>query len=97
MNKIADKIVFSLLSKIKHGKINLKNFDGKQFIIGDKSSDLEADLIIKKPGFFLEIINKGSIGLAESYMRDEIETNNKLIPAVRHRKEVIWGISIVKK
>ncbi len=76
MNKIADKIVFSLLSKIKHGKINLKNFDGKQFIIGDKSSDLEADLIIKKPGFFLEIINKGSIGLAESYMRDEIETNN---------------------
>ena len=76
MNKIADKIVFSLLSKIKHGKINLKNFDGKQFIIGDKSSDLEADLIIKKPGFFLEIINKGSIGLAESYMKDEIETNN---------------------
>ena len=76
MNKIADKIVFSLLSKIKHGKINLKNFDGKQFIIGDKSSDLEADLIIKKPGFFLEIINKGSIGLAESYMRNEIETNN---------------------
>ncbi len=76
MNKIADKIVFSLLSKIKHGKINLKNFDGQQFIIGDKSSDLEADLIIKKPGFFLEIINKGSIGLAESYMRDEIETNN---------------------
>ena len=76
MNKIANKIVFSLLSKIKHGKINLKNFDGKQFIIGDKSSDLEADLIIKKPGFFLEIINKGSIGLAESYMRDEIETNN---------------------
>ena len=76
MNKIANKIVFSLLSKIKHGKINLKNFDGKQFIIGDKSSNLEADLIIKKPGFFLEIINKGSIGLAESYMRDEIETNN---------------------
>ncbi len=76
MNKIADKIVFSLLSKIKYGKINLKNFDGKQFIIGDKSSGLEADLIIKKPGFFLEIINKGSIGLAESYMRDEIETNN---------------------
>ena len=76
MNKIADKIVFSLLSKIKHGKINLKNFDGKQFIIGDKSSDLEADLIVKKPGFFLEIINKGSIGLAESYMRNEIETNN---------------------
>ena len=76
MNKIADKIVFSLLSKIKYGRINLKNFDGKQYIIGDKSSDLEADLIIKKPGFFLEIINKGSIGLAESYMRDEIETNN---------------------
>ena len=76
MNKIADKIVFSLLSKIKYGKINFKNFDGKQYIIGDINSKLEADLAIKKSGFFLEIINKGSIGLAEAYMRDEIETNN---------------------
>ena len=76
MNKITDKIVFSLLSKIKHGKINFKNFDGKQYIFGDLNSKLEADLAIKKPGFFLEIINKGSIGLAEAYMRDEIETNN---------------------
>jgi len=76
MNKITDKIIFSLLSKIKHGKINFKNFDGKQYIFGDINSKLEADLAIKKPGFFLEIINKGSIGLAEAYMRDEIETNN---------------------
>ena len=76
MNKIANKIVFSLLSKIKYGKINFKNFDGKQYIIGDINSKLEADLAIKKSGFFLEIINKGSIGLAEAYMRDEIETNN---------------------
>ena len=67
MNKIADKIVFSLLSKIKHGKINLKNFDGKQFIIGDKSSDLEADLIIKKPGFFLEIINNDEGTESDNY------------------------------
>ncbi len=76
MIKITDKIVFSLLSKIEHGKIYLKNFDGRDYIIGDKSSQLKASLIIKKPGFFLEIINKGSIGLAESYMRGDIETDN---------------------
>ena len=76
MIKITDKIVFSLLSKIEHGKIYLKNFDDRDYIIGDKSSQLKASLIIKKPGFFLEIINKGSIGLAESYMRGDIETDN---------------------
>ena len=52
MNKITDKIIFSLLSKIKHGKINFKNFDGKQYIFGDINSKLEADLAIKKPWLF---------------------------------------------
>ena len=76
MSNFTDKIVFSLLSKIKYGRINLKNFDGKDFIFGDPKSNLETDLIIKKSGFFFEIISKGSVGLAEAYMRGDIETNN---------------------
>ncbi len=76
MNLIADKIVFNLLNNLRHGQIKIKNFDGKEYIVGDRGSELRADLIIKKKGFFFEIISKGSIGLAESYMRGEIETNN---------------------
>ena len=33
-------------------------------------------LRLKKPGLTFEIINKGSIGLAESYMRGDFDTNN---------------------
>ncbi len=76
MTRITDKVVLSLLNKIKYGKIYLQNFDGKKYIIGDKGSSIESNLIIKKPGFFFEIINKGSIGLAESYMKGDIETDN---------------------
>ena len=76
MNKIASKIVFGLLSQFKNGKIYLKTHDGRDYLIGDKNSKLEANLIIKKSNFFIEIINKGSIGLAEAYMRGDIETNN---------------------
>ena len=76
MPKITDKIVFSLLKKIKYGKINLKNFDGKNYTFGNRNSKLQSDLVIKKPGFLFDIINKGSIGLAEAYMRGDIETND---------------------
>ena len=76
MPRITEKIVLSLLKNIKHGKINLRNFDGTYHLLGDANSNLSADLTIKKPGFIFEIINKGSIGLAEAYMRGDIETNN---------------------
>ena len=76
MPKITDKIVFSLLKKIKYGKINLKNFDGKNYTFGNRNSKLQSDLVIKKPGFLFDVINKGSIGLAEAYMRGDIETND---------------------
>tara|TARA_Y100001958_G_C21236981_1_gene563656 strand:- start:474 stop:1646 length:1173 start_codon:yes stop_codon:yes gene_type:complete len=76
MSKITDKIILLLIQNIKHGRIYLKNYDGKIYNLGDKNSNLKADLIIKKPGFFFEIINKGSIGLAEAYMRGDVETDN---------------------
>jgi len=76
MKQFAEKLVLSILKKMEYGKIKLINFDGKEHLLGRDNSDLEAVLIIKKPGFIFEIINKGSIGLAEAYMRGDIETNN---------------------
>ena len=72
----ADKIVFSSLKNLNHGYIELTNYDGRQYKLGDPKSILKASLIIKKPGVTLSILNRGSIGLAESYMREEFETDN---------------------
>ena len=76
MNFISDKIIFTTLKKIKFGCIEITNYNGKKIILGDINSTLKSKLIIKKPGFTLDIINKGSVGLAESYMRGDFETDN---------------------
>jgi len=73
---ISDKIVLKALKNIKFGKIHLTNYDGSRFILGDKNSLLKANVEIKKPGFTLDIVNKGSVGLAESYMKGNFETDN---------------------
>ena len=76
MNFISDKIIFTTLKNIKFGCIEITNYNGKKIILGDINSTLKSKLIIKKPGFTLDIINKGSVGLAESYMRGDFETDN---------------------
>ena len=76
MNFITDKIVFSTLKNMKFGYITVTNYDGKKFYLGNKKSLKRATLAIKKKGFTINIISKGSIGLAESYMRGEFETDN---------------------
>ena len=76
MNFICDKIIFTTLKNIKFGCIEITNYNGKKIILGDINSTLKSQLIIKKPRFTLDIINKGSVGLAESYMRGDFETDN---------------------
>ena len=76
MNFISDKIIFTTLKNIKFGCIEITNYDGKKIILGDINSLLKSQLKIKKPGFTLDIINRGSVGLAESYMRGDFETDN---------------------
>ena len=76
MNFICDKIIFTTLKNIKFGCIEITNYNGKKIILGDINSTLKSQLIIKKPGFTLDIINKGSVGLAESYMKGDFETDN---------------------
>ncbi len=76
LNNISDQIMFGVLKKIKYGVIYLTNFDNKKYIFGSENEILKAEIKINKPGFSLNIINKGSIGLAEAYMRGDFETNN---------------------
>ncbi len=76
LTKLSDKIVFSALKNIKYGKIVITNYDGNIYNLGSDDHSLQANLVIKKPGFTLDILNKGSVGLAESYMRGDFETDN---------------------
>ena len=75
INQISDKIVFSGLKLIKYGKLNVTTFQNKKLQFGDDGS-LEASIKINKPDFSKNIISKGSVGLAESYMRGDFETDD---------------------
>ena len=76
LNKVSDNFVFKFLKYIKHGHLKLTNFNGQVFYFGNIKEDLKAEIKINKPGFTISIIKNGSVGLAESYMKGEFETNN---------------------
>ena len=73
---IPDQIVLNSLKDISYGKIQFVNYDGKVTSLGSNNKEKAVTLKIKKPGLTFEIINKGSIGLAESYMRGDFDTDN---------------------
>ncbi len=93
--KISDKFVFNILSNIKVGYLEITNYENKVFRLGDPKDFLKAKLKIKKPNFSFNLIKGGSIGLAESYMRREFETDNlsKLIEITARNIKIIYKFS----
>ena len=76
LNTVSDKIVFSILKDIKVGNLELSNYDGKNYSFGNIKDPLKANIKIKNKNFTFNLIKSGSVGLAESYMKDDFETNN---------------------
>ena len=76
LSTVSDKIVFSILKDIKIGHLELTSYDGKNYSFGNIKDSLHADIKIKNENFTFNLIRSGSVGLAESYMKDEFETNN---------------------
>ena len=74
--KISDKIVFNILKNIEFGYLEVVNHNGELLKFGNPNSHLKANLIIKNPNFTFNLIKGGSVGFAESYMRNEFETKN---------------------
>ena len=74
--KISDKIVFNILNNISFGFLEITNYNGEVFKFGNPNDTLKANLIIKNPNFTFNLIRGGSVGFAESYMRNEFETKN---------------------
>ena len=95
LNNIADKLVYKFLSKINYGYLELITFDGEALKFGNPNDKLQANILIKKPSFNYNLIRGGSIGLAESYMRGEFETNNlsNLIELTARNIEIIHKFS----
>ena len=76
INTLSDKIVFNILTNIQSGYLEITNHEGKNFKFGDSNSFLRANIKIKNPNFTFNLIKGGSVGLAESYMKNEFETDN---------------------
>jgi len=76
LNSLSDKLVFKTLANIKVGYLEITDYEGKQLKFGNPEDYLKAKLKIKKPNFTFNLIKGGSVGFAESYMRDEFETDN---------------------
>ena len=73
---LSDKIVFKILKDIEYGYLEITKYNGELLKFGNSQSPLKAILKIKKPNFTFNLIKGGSVGFAESYMKDEFETDN---------------------
>ena len=76
LSTFPDKIVFNILKDIEFGYLELLNHDGKQYKFGNPNDSLKAKIIVKKSNFTFDLIKGGSVGFAESYMKNDFETDN---------------------
>ena len=91
----SDQIVFKILRDIEHGYLEITKYNGELLKFGNPDSPLKSVLKIKKPNFTFNLIKGGSVGFAESYMRDEFETDNlsNLIEITARNIKVIYKFS----
>ena len=90
-----DKIVFKILKDIEFGYLEIVSSDGTIMKFGNPEDSLKAYMKIKKPNFTFNLIKGGSVGFAESYMRDEFETDNlsNLIEITARNIKIIYKFS----
>jgi len=95
LNYISDQFVFWNLKKITKGYLKLIDARGKEYIFGDNCSPLKAKVKINDPGFSLQLLKRGSSGLAESYIKNEFETEDlsSLIELSARNIEVTYKFS----
>ena len=92
--------------KIKHGNINVILPSGKSIYFKGNEIGVDADIKLYNYSFINKIIDKGSIGFAESYIDNDFSTSNLsnlLILAKNNEKEYLnllkgkWLYSFVRK
>ena len=92
---ISDKIVFNILKDIDTGYLEIININGDLLKFGNPKDPLKAYIKIKKPNFTFNLIKGGSVGFAETFMRDEFETDNlsSLIELTARNIKIIYKFS----
>ena len=73
---ISDKIIFNILKRIRVGYLEITSISGELLKFGNYEDKLKADLKIKSSALSYNLIKGGSVGLAESYIKNEFETSN---------------------
>ncbi len=76
LSTLSDKIVFNILKDIEFGYLEVFNHEGKHYKFGNPNDSLKAKIIVKKSNFTFDLIKGGSVGFAESYMKNDFETDN---------------------
>ena len=76
LNHLSDKFIFWNLKKISYGYLELIDSRGNLHCFGKSTSPLKVKLKIINPSFSLKLIKKGSIGLADSYINNDFQTDN---------------------
>ena len=90
LDRIARRSVFSLLTKLKHGRITIIE-DHHRYAFGEDSdtSSLQAEVTVLHSHFYSRILLGGSIGAAEAYMEglwsaDDLTTVMRIVALNRH-------------
>ena len=76
LNYLADKFIIWNLKKISYGYLELIDSAGNHHSFGNTKSSLKAKVKINDPSFSFKLLRKGSIGLAESYINNEFQTED---------------------
>ena len=84
-----------VLENIKYACLQLESIDGKLFVFGDKNSQLKATIKIIKQQFYFNVIAKGGIGLGESYINKDFETDDlvKLLQVLASNLDNLSAVS----
>lgn len=64
----ARRLLISTLGRIERAALTLVDVDGDTMQLGDVSSDLHAEVIVRHPGFYQRVLRGGSIAAAEAYV-----------------------------
>lgn len=69
------KIILSKLKRLEYGQLKLIE-NGREQYFGEHEASVQAVIEIKDPGFFLDVLAKGTIGAAEAYVKKKWESPN---------------------
>ena len=89
------RVVFRVLSRIKGGRIEMVEPDGRRFSFGDPATDLRAEIRLHSWAFHTSFL-RGSVGLGEAY-RDGVWDTDDPVALCRIACRSLPGLDAIRK